>query len=90
MSFIGDDSSLIHINGGIAAIEGNAFRYLGYLSSEQVANNPSNIKHQYKKVYFPYESYSFTNAQKAGAIVFKFENYDVPGDFSHRVYRNAF
>ena len=90
MQFIGDASVLIYIDGGVATMQNNAFRYIGSLANEVINNTLSSVKFQYKKVYNPYEDYSFTKAQYKGVVNFDFWDFDVPTGFSHRIYNNFF
>ena len=90
MSFIGDDSVLIYIDGGIANIEENVFRYVGYLSDKELSESLDNIKLSYKKVYMPYDDYTMDILQMYGCLWFDFNLFDLPKGYAHSIKNNVF
>ena len=90
MAFIGDDSVLIHINGGITEFNNNLFRYIGHFSSESISNSLDEVPVSHSKVYMPYEDYSFYRRQQCGCIKFDFTNYDLPKGYAHAIKNNVF
>ena len=61
-SFIGSNSALILIDGGIMKLEKNHLRYNGYISTETLSGHPQDDSLK-DVLNFPYGPYIYQNAQ---------------------------
>ena len=76
--FIGLQTTLIHINGGIAQVADNNFSYNGMLTLNKIQKSVSDINRQYTRSLFPWEDYSFYESQEKGIFFFEFDQLEVP------------
>ena len=60
--FIGQDSTFIYINGGIASVSYNQITYNGLLTQNVMSANDEGLVKEYTRSEFPWEDYSFNEA----------------------------
>ena len=88
--FIGQDSTFIYINGGIASVSQNDITYNGMLTENVFAKADEDMEKEYTRSEFPWEDYSFNEAQDKGIFWFDFVNSEMPKYKSHHFYNNNF
>ena len=88
--FIGQDSTFIYINGGIASVSHNQITYNGMLTQNVMSANDEELVKEYTRSEFPWEDYSFNEAQDKGIFWFDFVNSEMPKYKSHYFFKNNF
>ena len=86
---IGQDLTLVDIDGGIIEITDNVMIDNGYLSLKSIAGNPQSVPLNATES-FPYSSFNYQNASESGIFTFYFMTGDIPAGYSHYIARNKF